>query len=157
MSKVKEAHGAMLEAKRQDILENIVTECLSAIHQAAGDDPQCKTLTEKADTYYDQKKQQIAEMKVLALLDGLVPQMWQYKDDALERIEGFKKPPVTPPQTGGSGTTPVQSKKLIKSISRMAMFPGKTLSTDEEIDDYMEEARANMKKLLKDCDGIKLS
>ena len=158
MSKVKEAHGAMLEAKRQDILTNVVVECMAAIHQAAGSDFQCKTISDKADTYYTQKKQQIADTKVLALLDGLVPQMWQYKDDALDRIEGLQKPqPVTPPPTGGGGTPPIQPKKLIKNISRMAMFPGKTLSSEEEVDDYVEKIRANMKKLLKDCDGIKLN
>ena len=48
-------------------------------------------------------------------------------------------------------------KKVIKTIHRQAMFPAKTLSSEEEIDSYIEKIRTNMKQLLKGCDGIKLN
>ena len=37
------------------------------------------------------------------------------------------------------------------------MFLAKQLETEEEIDAYVEKIRTNMKQLLKDYDGIKLS
>lgn len=159
MATVREKHGAMLEAKRGELLE-IVRQCMAEIHTAAGDDANARNLSNKADTFFTQKKEQIADMKVLALLDGLVPPMWQYKDDTCERIDTMKKPPepvkpVTPP--AGGGQTPPPAKKVIKTIHRQAMFPAKQLESDEEVDAYVEKIRTNMKQLLKGCDGIKLS
>ena len=112
-------------------------------------------ISNKADTFFTQKKEQIAQTEVLALLDGMIPPIWQYKDDALERIERLLAP-QTPP-TPKPPVTPNPPKKVIKNIHRQAMFPAKTLTTEEEIDTYIEKVRANMKQLLKNCDGIKLS
>ena len=92
-----------------------------------------------------------------------MPPIWQYKDDTVSRIEAIVNPPVKPqppvtPPGGGGGTTPVPTKKeVIKAIHRQAMFPAKTLKTEEEIDAYVEKIRTNMKQLLKGCDGIKLN
>ena len=158
MSTVRDKHGAMLKAKREELLE-IVRQCMEEIHTAAGDDANARAISNKADTFFTQKKEQITDIKVLALLDGLVPPMWQYKDDTVERIEAAKRPPEpvkpTPPVGGDQPTPPV--KKVIKTIHRQAMFPAKQLESDEEIDAYIEKVRANMKQLLKGCDGIKLS
>ncbi len=163
MPKVKASHDAMLEEKRAELLE-IVRQCMADIHQAAGGDLTARSISGTANTFYAQKKQQIAETKELALLDGLIPPMWQYKDTTLEKIEAIVNPPKreTPPQpasaSGGSTTmkeTP--AKKVFKTIHRQAMFPAKTLTTEEEIDAYVEKIRVNMKQLLHGCDGIKLS
>ena len=158
MSTFRYKHGAMLHAKSDELLE-IVRQCMSEIHTTAGDDANARAISNKADTFFDQKKQQIADIKVLALLDGLVPPMWQYKDDTVERIEITKRPPEpvkpTPPAGGDQPKPPV--KKVIKTIHRQAMFPAKQLESDEEIDAYIEKVRTNMKQLLKGCDGIKLA
>ncbi len=154
MSKVKEAHSGMLEEKCV-YLESIAKECMGAINAAAGDNPQCISVYDEANGFYNSKKQQISEKKKIVQLDSLVQQMWNYKDSALERIDSFTNPSVeTNPE---SGKVKAEPKKLIKSVSRMVMFPGKTLSSDEEIDDYVETVRNNLKKQLKDCDGIKLN
>lgn len=160
MAKVKASHDAMLDAKREELLE-IVRQCMADIHQAAGDDMNARNVSATADTFYDQKKQQIATTTELALLDGLIPPMWQYKDTTLDKIEAIvnppkPKPPVVPVPGGGS-TMKEPPKKIYKTIHRQAMFPARTLETEEEIDAYIEKIRANMKQLLHGCDGIKLS
>ena len=161
MAKVKASHGAMLDAKREELLE-IVRQCMEEIHTLAGDHPTARNISNTADNYFTQKKQQITSYQTLALLDGLVPPMWQYKDNTVNKIEPIvhppvkPQPPVTPP--GGGGTTPPQPKKeVIKAIHRQAMFPAKTLKSEDEIDAYVEKIRTNMKQLLKGCDGIKLN
>lgn len=163
MANVKASHDAMLEAKRSELLE-IVRQCMADIHQAAGEDPTARSISSTADTFYAQKKQQIAETQELALLDGLIPPMWQYKDTTLEKIEIIVNPPKreTPPQPapatgGGTAMQEPPAKKVFKTIHRQAMFPAKTLTTEEEIDAYVEKIRASMKQLLHGCDGIKLS
>ena len=157
MAKVKASHGAMLDAKREELLE-IVRQCMEEIHTLAGDDPTARNVSNTADNYFTQKKQQIASYQTLALLDGLVPPIWQYKDDTVSRIEAIVNPPVKPqPPQPGPGPQPQPKKEIIKAIHRQAMFPAKTLKSEEEIDAYVEKIRTNMKQLLKGCDGIKLN
>ena len=157
MAKVKASHGAMLDAKREELLE-IVRQCMEEIHTLAGDNSAARNISNTADNYFTQKKQQIASYQTLALLDGLVPPVWQYKDDTVSRIEAIVNPPVKPqPPQPGPVPQPQPKKEVIKAIHRQAMFPAKTLKSEEEIDAYVEKIRANMKQLLKGCDGIKLS
>ena len=161
--KVKEVHDRLLEEKRQEI-DTVVNECLNAIHEAtsAKDDLPCTTIVDKAETYFSQKRQQISGTNGLTLLDGLVPQMWQYKDNALYTIESYQKPQEVMPQKTDS-TKSVEEKvippkiKNIKNVSRMAVFPGKILETNEDIDNYVDKIRSDMKKLLEGHDGIKLN
>ena len=155
MAKVKASHGRMLDAKREEVLE-IVRQCMEEIHTLAGDNGAARNISNTADNYFTQKKQQIASYQTLALLDGLVPPIWQYKDDTVSRIEAIVNPKPKPPQPG-PGPQPQPKKEVIKAIHRQAMFPAKTLKSEEEIDAYVEKIRANMKQLLKGCDGIKLS
>ncbi len=161
MAKVKASHGAMLDAKREELLE-IVRQCMAEIHKLAGDNSAARNISNTADNFFSQQKQKIESYTTLNSLDGLVPPIWQYKDDIVGRIEAIvnppkPKPPVTPP--GGGGVTPPvpPKKEVIKAIHRQAMFPAKTLKTEEEIDAYVEKIRTNMKQLLKGCDGIKLN
>ena len=161
MAKVKASHGKMLDAKREELLE-IVRQCMEEIHTLAGDNFAARNISNTADNYFTQQKQKIASYQALALLDGLVPPIWQYKDDTVSRIESIVNPPVKPtsfgPSSSGGETMPVVPKKeVIKAIHRQAMFPAKTLKSEEEIDAYVEKIRTNMKQLLKGCDGIKLN
>ena len=159
--KVKEVHDRLLEEKRQEI-DTVVNECLNAIHEATSgkDDLPCTTIVDKAETYFSQKRQQISGTNGLTLLDGLVPQMWQYKDNALCTIESYQKPQEVAPQKSDS-TKSVEEEtpktKDIKTVSRMAFFPVRILETDEDIENYVGKIRSDMKKLLEGHDGIKLN
>ena len=162
ISKIKEVHGKMLDDKRKEIIETVVNECLNAIHEVVSGKNEllCNTIVDKAETYFSQKKQQIANTNSLTFLDGLVTQMWQYENDALNKIESCQKQKENPPQktpTTDPAKDPEPKKRVIKTVSRMALFPGKTLETEDDIDSYIEKIRSNMKRLLNDCDGIKLN
>ncbi|MBR3171576.1 MAG: BREX system P-loop protein BrxC [Lachnospiraceae bacterium] len=157
MAKVKASHGAMLDAKREELLE-IVRQCMEEIHTLAGDNSAARNISNTADNFFTQQKQKIESYTTLNSLDGLVPPIWQYKDDTVSRIEAIVNPPVKPqPPQPGPGPQPQPKKEVIKAIHRQAMFPAKTLKSEEEIDAYVEKIRTNMKQLLKGCDGIKLN
>lgn len=158
ISIVKNAHDKMLEVKREELLE-IVRQCLEEIHTVANMDSKVKNVVESADSFFVQKKERIAETKSLALLDGLIPPMWQYKDSACERIESLLKPvepkptPIVKETSNGYG----EDKKVIKAYHRQTIFPTKTLETEADIDAYVETVRSHLKQLMKNCDGIKLN
>ena len=115
-----------------------------------GSDVALRPIIQKADEFYMQKKQRIAETKSLALLDGMMPPMWTYKDDTLRRIEGIVTPKPNP--TPG----PVKPKKLIKSIYRQSIFPAQRLESEEEINAYVEQMRKQLLAYMKGSDGIDL-
>ncbi len=157
MAKVKASHGKMLDAKREELLE-IVRQCMEEIHTLSGGNSMARNISDTSDNYFTQQKQKIASYQTLALLDGLVPPIWQYKDDTVSRIETIVNPTMKPqPPHPGPGPQPQPKKEVIKTIHRQAMFPAKTLKSEEEIDAYVDKIRANMIQLLKGCDGIKLS
>ncbi|MDO4549970.1 MAG: BREX system P-loop protein BrxC [Planctomycetia bacterium] len=150
MATVKARRDKLLAAKREELLE-IVRQCMEEIHTTAGGDVNCKTIIQKSDTFFTQCKQRIAQLQSLALLDGLVPQMWSYKDDSLERLEKMKQPPkpVDLPEPA--------IEKCIKTVYRQAVFPAKTLESEADVDAYVQCVSADLKALLKGCDGIRIN
>lgn len=158
MAIVKVGHDRLLIAKREELLE-IVRQCMAEVHQAENSDANAKIIITKADDYFKLRKEKIAETTSIALLDGLVPSMWTYKDDACESLEILLKPaPLKQPDNVKENGKPyVAPKKVIKAIHRQAVFPAKRLENDEEIDTYVEKIRSNLKQLLKNCDGIQLN
>lgn len=154
MEALRTAHGAMLNAKRDELRE-IVRQCMKEIHNLAGDNSAARNVSNVADSFFTQKKQQIDSYQTLALLDSLVLQMWQYKDEAVNRIEDILNPPAKTPKTE-SACVSQATKKKIKPIPRQMLFPAKTLHTDEEIDSYLDAIRVQLKELLKNCDEIKV-
>ena len=155
MEKVREGHGRLLDSKRAELIE-IVRQCMAEVHTLSDGNVDCAELVRKADTYFDQQKNKISELQSLALLDGLVPQIWSYKDDLCDHIEIAKKPPK--PVEKKQSDTPAKPapKKVIKNVYRQMAFPAKTLESQEDIDAYVERMRSYLTAIMKDCDGITL-
>lgn len=155
MATVKAGHDRLLAAKREE-LTDIVGQCMAAIHQAAGSNYDARAVVDKADVYFSQKTGQINSCQVLALLDGLVPPMLQYKDHTCGMLEALLAPPQPAKTEDGNKPMPPKPKKVIKAYQRAIVFPAKSLESEAEIDAYVEQMRRQLKQLLKGCDGIQL-
>lgn len=156
MDKVREGHGRLLDGKRAELLE-IIRQCMEEVHTLSNGDVSCMELVKKGDTFFDQQKSKIRELQSLALLDGLVPQIWSYKDDLCDHIEIAKKPPEPVQPKKPDAPTKPAPKKVIKTVYRQAAFPAKTLESQEDIDAYVERMRSYLTAMMKNCDGIKLN
>ncbi len=159
MDTVRVAHDQMLREKQDEILET-VRQCMEAIHTAANGSSKVSTLIERSDNHYAQCKKKIAELKSLALLDGMLQPMYRYKDDIVNNIESILAPPVPKPKTQPVQTEKkaIQEKeKVVHTYNRQVVFQAKTLQTEADIDDYVEKIRSQLKQLLKNCDEIKLN
>ena len=70
------------------------------------------------------------------------------------RMETAKKPVQTPKPTttasSGEKNTAPAPKKVIKSVDRHAIFPAKTLESQEDIDAYVEHMRTYLTTMMKD-------
>ncbi len=158
MAKVHEGHDRLLSDKREELVE-IVRQCLEAIHTTAQGGYDVKNIITTADSFYTRKKEQISELKSIALLDALLPQMLSNKDDTVEKTERLQKPPVVDPVTPEKKTkeSTAVTKKVYKNLNRQIVFPTKTLETEADIDAYVEKMREQLKQLMKNCDGLKLN
>ena len=163
MATVHEGHDRLLDAKREELLE-IVRQCMEAIHIATMDNYDLKSVSQTADRFYDDQKQKINSYRSLALLDGLVPPMIQYKDQTMAKIESMIKP-VKPPKLeeegkdAGGDMKPMKPvpKKVIKQLNRMILFPQKTLEDANDVDAYLAQIKKTLLTMMQGCDGIKLN
>lgn len=156
-SVVEKSHDAMLDEKREGLYE-VVRSCLEAIHENAMANEETKIISDRADKFFDQKKEQIAAEKSLALLDGLSVPMWSHKDQATMAIEAAMKPKVTHPvKPIALDEKPPVKKKIIKKIARQQMFPAKVLKSEDDIDAYVENIRKQMKQYLQGSGGIQIN
>ncbi|MCD8011880.1 MAG: BREX system P-loop protein BrxC [Lachnospiraceae bacterium] len=158
MKTVRDGHNGLLDKKRAE-LQEVIQQCMGAIHTAANGDMKARDAVSKADKYYEQKKTEIAAGKTLNYLDGLMVPMWNYKDDAVSHIEVLLtppkpvEPPKTPPTSGGGKVTP-PPKKVYKTMYRQSMFPAKTLESEADVDAYLAQRKEQIMQLLRGCDGI---
>ena len=155
MAKVKASHDAMLKEKRTELLE-VVRQCMAEIHQALDNgNATAKAISDKADVYYGQQKAKIAETTSLALMEGFPIPMWNYRDEAVSKIEFSKRPPKPVAPTHVNPVKPV-AKKTYKPIFRQSLLKAARLESDAEIDAYVDKLRDQLKTLLKGSDGIEL-
>lgn len=155
MATVNAGHDRLLDAKREELLE-IVRQCMEAVHTAGNSSVDVKNIIAVADNFYSQKKERIAELTILALLDGLIPPMLTYKDSTCEKIETAIRPAPSKPVQALQPTGTPAPKKIIKAFNRQVVFSAKRLESDADIDAYVEKVRTQLKELMKNCDGIEL-
>lgn len=155
MATVKASHDAMLEEKRNE-LRTIVQQCMSDIHMAGNGDSRVKAIMEKADTFFSQQKEKIAETTSLALMEGYPIPMWNYRDDTVSKIEFALQPPK--PVEPVKPVDPVKPvpKKTYKPIFRQSLLKATKLESEEDIDAYVDKLRDQLKQLIKGVDGIEL-
>ena len=155
IAKVSEGHDRLLAEKRKEILDTLF-QCRAAVIQAGNNDTKISAMLDKADKYFESKQQMIKDCNSLALLDGLIPQMIQYKEDTCNTIELLLTPPKPVAPKPVTPTAPAAPKKLIKPYNRQLVFPAKQLESEADIDAYVEGIRDKLKQMLKNCDGIQL-
>ena len=155
MATVKASHDAMLEEKRNE-LRTIVQQCMSDIHMTGNGDSRVKAIMEKADAFFSQQKEKIAETTSLALMEGYPIPMWNYRDDTVSKIEFALQPPK--PVEPVKPVDPVKPvpKKTYKPIFRQSLLKATKLESEEDIDAYVDKLRAQLKQLIKGVDGIEL-
>lgn len=150
MDIVRKGHGKLLEKKRTEILE-IIRQCMEEIHTLASEIYEAKEISNEADRYFDEQKKRLTELESLQLLDGLIPQMWSYKDDVTKKMRTMKKPV----QEKKDDETP-PTKKAIKEVYRQMVFPAATLESSEDIEEYIDRIKKYLSEMINDFDGIEI-
>ena len=88
--------------------------------------------------------------------------MQQYMDRTRNHIAAVLTPPKPKPPAEPKSTTsdapasPPSQKKVIKTYQRQILFPASTLTSEAEIDAYVEKIRSQLKAYMRGYDGIQL-
>ncbi len=152
MQGVKTSYGTLLEQKKDEVL-GIITQCMGDVHTLAGVGGKAKDEVRKADDRFVEYKQKVANATSLTVLDAMITQLLNYKDQVCKWIENILHENPAPPKPGGEQPKP----QKIAQIRRYEVFPVKRLTSREDVEQYLEGIRKKLYDTLETNDGIQIN
>lgn len=153
---VRAAHDQMLEKKRREN-NDIITECMKSIYDVADEREYVKEQVSYASDHYQKERQRIGSIQSVVELSGISNSWFDYKDrmvDSIQRtIDHHEHPePVVPEPPKPDPKT--QPKKKTTSVDRRLLCPTRQLTSDAQIDAYVETIRKELHKRFEGVDVI---
>lgn len=149
MQDTKAAYGSLLEQKREEVL-GIITQCMGDVHTLAGVASRAEDEVKKSDVRFTEYKQKVADATSLTVLDAMITQLLNYKDQVCKRIEA-----ILYDSPGESGVKP-KPRKIVQ-MRRYDVFPVKRLTTRDEVEQYLDGIRKKLYDTLEENDGIQIN
>ena len=150
MQSIKVAYESLLKQKKEEVL-GIIQQCMGDIHTLAGAGNKAKDEVNQSDERFTDYKQRTNKATSLTMLDAMVTQMLNYKDHVCRRMEAIIS--VEAPVKSGE----TLQKLRISQVRRYEIFPTKRLTTQAEVDTYLESIRKKLIKILEANDGIQIT
>jgi uncharacterized protein YfkK (UPF0435 family) len=152
MQGVKTAYGVLLEQKKEEV-RGIITLCMGDVHTLAGVGSKANDEVKKSDDRFTEYKQIVADATSLTMLDAMITQLQNYKDQVCKRVEYMLHEDPAPYDVGGEKLKP----QKIVQVRRYEVFPVKRLTSREEVDNYVESIRKKLYDTLEANDGIQIN
>jgi hypothetical protein len=152
MQSVRNAYGVILEQKKEEV-RSIITQCMGDIHTLAGIGGRAQDEVRKSDDRLTESKQKVADSTSITVLDAMITQLLNYKDEVCKRIESMLHVSSTPQNEDGQTPKPLK----VVQIRRYDMFPVKRLQTREDVDTYLDSIKKKLYDTLEDNDGIQIN
>lgn len=150
MQSIRTAYGILLEQKKEEV-RGIITLCMGDVHTLAGVGSKAIEEVRKADDRFSEYKQKVTDATSLTVLDAMITQLQNYKDQVCKWIESILH--ETPPLPGEEQP----KKQKIVQVRRYDLFPIKRLTTKEDVDVYLETIRKKLYDTLESNDGIQIN
>ena len=152
MQGVKTSYGNLLEQKKEEVL-GIITHCMGDVHTLAGAVSRADNEVSKSDSRFAEYKQKVANATSLTVLDAMITQLLNYKDQVCKHIETILQGNS---MSSGEGGEPTKIKK-IEHIRRYDVFPVRRLTSQEEVEQYLDVIRKKLYGILEENDGIQIN
>ena len=152
MQDVKAAYDALLTQKKEEVA-GILQRCMGDVHTLASESSKSdvKDALNKADAQFAEYKQRIISAETITLLDAMITQLLNYKDQVCKRIAFLVHDADERPD--GQNAKP---KKIIQ-MRRYEAFPVKWLNSRDDVDNYLEDIRKKLYSALENSDGIEIN
>lgn len=150
MQSIKTAYSVLLEQKKEEV-RGIIILCMGDVHTLAGVGSKAADEVRKADERFSEYKQKVNDATSLTVLDAMITQLQNYKDQVCKWIESILH--EAPPLPGEEKP----KKQKIVQVRRYDVFPVKRLTTKEDVDGYLETIRKKLYDTLEANDGIQIN
>jgi len=151
MQGVKNAYGVLLEQKKEEV-RGIITLCMGDVHTLAGVGSKANDEVKKSDDRFTEYKQKVTDATSLTVLDAMITQLLNYKDQVCKLIESVLHE-APPPLPGEEKPKP----QKIAQVRRYDVFPVKRLTSREDVDGYLDDIRKKLYDTLEANDGIQIN
>jgi len=150
MQSIKTAYGVLLEQKKEEV-RGIIILCMGDVHTLAGVGSKAVEEVRKADDRFSEYKQKVTDATSLTVLDAMITQLQNYKDQVCRWIESILHEVPSLP-----GEEKPKKQKIVH-VRRYDVFPVKRLTTKEDVDVYLETIRKKLYDTLEANDGIQIN
>lgn len=150
MQSIKTAYNVLLEQKKEEV-RGIIILCMGDVHTLAGVGSKAADEVRKADERFSEYKQKVNDATSLTVLDAMITQLQNYKDQVCKWIESILH--EAPPLPGEEKP----KKQKIVQVRRYDVFPVKRLTTKEDVDGYLDGIRKKLYDTLEANDGIQIN
>ena len=150
MQSIKTAYSVLLEQKKEEV-RGIITLCMGDVHTLAGLGRNVIGAVRKADDQFNGYKQKVTDATSLTVLDAMITQLQNYKDQVCKRIESILHETSLLP-----GEEKPKMQKIVH-VRRYDVFPVKRLTSKEDVDGYLEGIRKKLYDTLEANDGIQIN
>ena len=106
-----------------------------------------------SDARFTEYKQKVANATSLTVLDAMITQLLNYKDQVCKRIEFILHEASDLYDTGSKKPKP----QKITQMRRYDVFPVKRLTSRGDVDGYLETIRKKLYDILEVNDGIQIN
>lgn len=151
MQSVKAAYGVLLEQKKEEV-RGIITLCMGDVHTLAGVGSKASDEVRKSDDRFSEYRQKVSDATSLTVLDAMITQLQNYKDQVCKRIESILHEAPSP----FPGEEKPKPQKIVQ-VRRYDVFPVKRLTSREDVDDYLDGIRKKLYDTLEANDGIQIN
>ena len=150
MQDIKVAYAVLLTQKKEEVL-SILTRYMGDVHTLAGVGSKAVEEVRKADDRFSEYKQKVTDATSLTVLDAMITQLQNYKDQVCRWIESILHEAPSLP-----GEEKPKKQKIVH-VRRYDVFPVKRLTTKEDVDVYLETIRKKLYDTLEANDGIQIN
>ncbi len=152
MQGIKTAYGVLLEQKKEEV-RGIITLCMGDVHTLAGVGSKANDEVKKSDDRFTEYKQKVTDATSLTVLDAMITQLQNYKDQVCKRVESMLHEDPAPHEAGAEKPKP----QKIVQVRRYDVFPVKRLTSKDDVDAYLEGIRKKLYDTLEANDGIQIN
>jgi len=151
MQDIKAAYEGLLTQKKDEVC-GIITLCMGDVHTLAGVGSKAGDEVKKSDDRFIEYKQKVTDATSLTVLDAMITQLQNYKDQVCKLIETtlHEAPPALP---GEEKPKP----QKIAQVRRNDVFPVKRLTSKEDVEHYLDGIRKKLYDTLETNDGIQIN
>lgn len=142
---------AILISRKQEEVQGIIIQHRGDVHTLTGIGGKAAAEIKMADNYYSEYEGKVGTATSLTVLDAMITQLQNATNLTIRRIEAILD--ADPSMTIEDGSP----KKKITRLRRSDLFPVKRLTTNDEIDDYLESIRKELHRALENSDEITIN